>query len=130
MKDNLSRSFWLDEALSNEPPQRINKLEKDIDKEVFKLRSKLFARGILSGYKNSKFRLNNCHWPFNSAFLSVEGIVSPCCVRMDPNVHALGKILELDDFNKLWNGEKYIELRKKVGTCVMAEVVNNESRHH
>ena len=34
MKDNLSRSFWLDEALSNEPPQHINKPEKDISADV------------------------------------------------------------------------------------------------
>ena len=88
------------------------KYQKQIDSSIFKLRSNLLKKGIISGYKNGDLRLNNCHWPFNSAFLSVEGIVSPCCVRMDPNVHALGKILELDDFNKLWNGEKYIELRK------------------
>ncbi len=34
MKDNLSRSFWLDEALSLEPPQLINRLEKDISADV------------------------------------------------------------------------------------------------
>ena len=92
--------------------QSSRKLQKEIDKEVFKLRTKLFARGVLTGYKNSKIRLNNCHWPFNGLNISVEGIATPCCIRMDPKVHKLENLMSLDNFEDLWNGEKYRELRK------------------
>ena len=88
------------------------KLQNEIDKSVLNLRMKLLAKGIISGYKNSKLRLNNCHWPFNGLNVTVEGIATPCCIRMDPKIHKLENILKLNKFEDLWNGEKYISLRK------------------
>ena len=88
------------------------KLQKEIDKSVLKLRGKLLAKGIISGYKNSSLRLNNCHWPFNGLNITVEGIATPCCIRMDPKVHEMENLLKLNNFEDLWNGEKYINLRK------------------
>ena len=61
---------------------------------------------------NSKFRLNNCHWPFNGLNITVDGIATPCCIRMDPKIHNLENLMNLDNFEDLWNGPKYIELRK------------------
>ena len=90
----------------------IRKLQKEINNSVFKLRAKLLAKGVLSGYKNSTLRLDNCHWPFNSLNITVEGIATLCCIRMDPKLHKLENLMHLENFEDLWNGEKYINLRK------------------
>ena len=88
------------------------KLQKEVDNSVFKLRGRLLAKGVLTGYKDSKLRLNNCHWPFNGLNITVDGIATPCCIRMDPKFHKLENLMNLDNFEDLWNGEKYINLRK------------------
>ena len=88
------------------------KIQKEIDNSVFKLRRKLLVKGVLTGYKGSSLRLNNCHWPFNGLNITVDGIATPCCIRMDPKFHKLENLMNLDNFEDLWNGEKYINLRK------------------
>ena len=60
----------------------------------------------------TNLRLNNCHWPFNGLNITVDGIATPCCIRMDPKFHKLENLMNLDNFEDLWNGEKYINLRK------------------
>jgi len=54
-----------------------------------------------------------CHWPFDSAFISVEGYVVPCCTIADPRVVNLGNVFE-EPFEKIWRGERYQEFRSTI----------------
>lgn len=83
---------------------------KEIDEGVRRLRIKLLKHGILLGYKNREKRLGNCHWPFNSMFITVEGLATPCCMRMHRE-HAFGNVLQ-SSFNDIWNGQAYRDFRK------------------
>lgn len=86
------------------------KFRKEIDEGVRKLRLRLLKKRIILGYKSYKKRLGSCYWPFKSVFITVEGLATPCCMRMH-RTHALGNVLETP-FPDIWNGERYTELRK------------------
>ncbi len=84
---------------------------KQIKKECSKLFYRLLARGILFGHVGSEMRFGNCYWPYKSMFITVEGLVTPCCIRMHRG-HAFGNILEVDTLNEIWNGPTYREFRR------------------
>lgn len=56
---------------------------------------------------------SRCMWPWKSLYITAEGNVSPCCIIADPSVAFMGNIGE-EDFDKIWNGDKYLELREKL----------------
>jgi radical SAM protein with 4Fe4S-binding SPASM domain len=51
-----------------------------------------------------------CHWPFESAFVTHDGKVQPCCMVMGADRATLGKLDE-DDFAAIWHGPRYREFR-------------------
>ena len=75
------------------------------------LKMRLRRKGILVSYLGLDNRLGRCHWPFNSLFISVEGHVTPCCIRMH-RTHAMGNIFEVASLDELWNGPGYRALRE------------------
>ncbi|MCX6967074.1 MAG: radical SAM protein, partial [Verrucomicrobia bacterium] len=84
----------------------------EIKKAVSRLRFKLLRSGILSSYSNSGKRLGNCFWPFKSLFISVEGAVTPCCLRVNRE-HALVKdLFNAGSVEEVWGSEAYRNLRK------------------
>lgn len=87
------------------------KYAREIDESVKKLRIRLLKKGILLGYKNREKRLGNCHWPFNSMFITVEGLVTPCCMRMHSS-HSFGNVIEKKSLEDIWNGDAYRTFRK------------------
>lgn len=87
------------------------KCAKEIDAAVKKLRIKLLMRGILLGYKNREKKLGNCHWPFSSLFLTVEGFVTPCCMRMHHSP-AFGNLFEKNSLGEIWNSPEYQLFRR------------------
>lgn len=66
-------------------------------------------------YKN--FRLSKkiigCNWPWRYAFISYEGVVTPCCSLKDPTKIKLGNIFE-ESFKDIWQGEKFVEFRQNI----------------
>ena len=67
-----------------------------------------------------------CMWPFLSPYIQIGGIIQPCCFmqgkdrteyyegvsyNVPSTSYEMGNILT-DDFNKIWRGEAYKELRK------------------
>lgn len=72
-------------------------------------------RGITLTLATSKARSYQrpCHWPFDSAFISVEGEVVPCCTIADPRVASMGNAFR-DDFSRIWVGERYQEFRRTI----------------
>ncbi len=84
----------------------------EIKKAVRRLRFKLLKSGILSSYSDSSRRLGKCFWPFKSLFISVEGAVTPCCLRVNRE-HALVKdVFNAATVEEVWGSEAYRNLRK------------------
>lgn len=54
-----------------------------------------------------------CHWAFDSAFISVEGYVVPCCTIADPRVINMGNIFE-EAFEVIWTGARYQRFRRTI----------------
>jgi len=61
-------------------------------------------------YLGSEPRKLTCEWPFKGVFITVDGFVTPCCIRMDPSVFNFGNIYD-SSFKSIWNGEKYVSFR-------------------
>ncbi len=51
-----------------------------------------------------------CHWPFESAYVTHDGKVQPCCMVMGSDRARLGD-LERQDFPAIWAGEPYRAFR-------------------
>lgn len=91
-------------------------------------------------YATTYFR--RCMWPFLSPYIQIGGTIQPCCFMQGKNKMSnydgvayqvtstsfeMGNILT-DDFDKIWHGEAYKELRrllikseKPVGTTIEPE---------
>ena len=55
---------------------------------------------------------DKCQWLWMASTINWDGIVTPCCY--DPNrTMGLGNVIK-DGVAKVWNGEKYQALRKKI----------------
>lgn len=61
----------------------------------------------------SHTRKNPCHWPFDSAYITVEGFVVPCCTIADPNIINMGNVLE-EPFEKIWVNNRYQNFRESI----------------
>lgn len=62
--------------------------------------------------KPKRARQNYCGWIYSTATVMVNGDVVPCCYDATGN-YVLGNVFE-EDFSKIWNNEKYQEVRKQV----------------
>lgn len=70
-----------------------------------------FNNGIIKRNHTPK---NDCPWINYSAVIHVDGSVSPCCNDYN-GLHHMGNILE-ENFDDIWNGEKFKNFRNKVHT--------------
>jgi radical SAM protein with 4Fe4S-binding SPASM domain len=53
-----------------------------------------------------------CDWPWNGAYVTADGFVTPCCIRgFDPRKLNFGSAFE-DGFDKVWKSDKYQNFRK------------------
>jgi len=68
-------------------------------------------RTIKVHYGPSTKRKQICSWPFSAAFITVDGFVTPCCIRMDPEVINFGNVFE-KDFKFIWYSDKYVDFRR------------------
>lgn len=64
-------------------------------------------------FLSSEKRKKTCYWPFYSCFITVDGYITPCCIRMNPEVINFGNIHE-NSFAELWNGNEYVLFRKTI----------------
>ena len=51
-----------------------------------------------------------CHWPFESAYVTHDADVQPCCMVMGADRAVLGNA-DRDGFATVWNGTNYAEFR-------------------
>ena len=88
--------------------QQARKFKEEIQQKIsLKQRTESMEISFLSSEK----RKIECRWPFDSCFITVDGFVTPCCIRMDPEVFNFGNIFETP-FKEIWNGKKYQEFRE------------------
>jgi radical SAM protein with 4Fe4S-binding SPASM domain len=54
-----------------------------------------------------------CTWPWDSAYVTSEGVVQPCCMVMGDDRVNLGRLGEAS-FTDIWNGPAYREFRQRL----------------
>jgi len=59
----------------------------------------------------NKIHALNCKSIYNTAYITWDGFVTPCCHLENPKVINFGNVLETP-FNEIWNGKKYRAFRK------------------
>ena len=65
-----------------------------------------------------------CSWPWNSAYLSADGSVVPCCIVADPKVVNMGNI-NTNTFKNIWNSKKYNLIRDNIKNNKLDEFCKN-----
>lgn len=83
---------------------------KEIENMFLELKAKLEPLGISAFFISALKRKEKCRWPFDSAFITADGYVTPCCKRMDKDVFNLGNVYQTK-FSEIWNGKGYKEFR-------------------
>lgn len=84
------------------------KVKRKIRRLILDARRKYGKLPIFHGDSNR--RKPKCSWCFSKCFITVDGYVTPCCIRMNPKVFNFGNIFE-EKFNNIWNGEKMRKFR-------------------
>ncbi len=84
------------------------KVKRKIRRLILDAREKY--RKLAIYHKDSNRRKPKCSWCFSKCFITVDGYVTPCCIRMNPEVFNFGNIFE-EPFNNIWNGEKMRKFR-------------------
>lgn len=87
------------------------KISGAIKENASELKNKLKAHGIALSYLDSAPMKEHCNWPFNASFITSDGYLTSCSIRMDPNAHNFGNIFN-QSFKEIWNSEKYQKFRK------------------
>ena len=57
---------------------------------------------------------NRCNWVYFSTVITWNGNVVPCC-RDPKGHHIMGNVFQ-EDFSRIWNGQRYRELRRQIRT--------------
>lgn len=105
-KTPIEEDYEADRKFVQKAREKTGKIKSNVNKlrEDFK--------GKMS-FLNSKPRKGHCGWAFYKTFITVDGYVTPCCIRMDPTVLNFGNIFTKDNFDNIWNGKKMKKFRKK-----------------
>ncbi|MBF0316663.1 MAG: SPASM domain-containing protein [Nitrospirae bacterium] len=88
-------------------------VEGEIIAQVAAYRTRLAKVGIAVTYGGSGRRAGACWWPFFGCFISCDGLVTPCCIRMHPEFFSMGNALE-EDLGDIWYGMGYGEFRRSM----------------
>lgn len=105
--------LWLKSASLNIGCSEI--LEKDIVKnaEMFLPQNPKYSRYVLKdGKLINKDKPLSCPWIFRTVILW-NGDITVCCVDLEGKI-IVGNILKENNFNKIWQSEKYNQIRKAV----------------
>lgn len=91
---------------------------RKISNEIKKLLKDYPKINLLSSEK----RKLKCNWPFYFCFITINGDVTPCCIRPFADVFNFGNAFK-NDFKEIWNSKKYQDFRdcmiqnKRNGIC-------------
>lgn len=86
---------------------KTRKLTNTINRLAKELGSRLSEKGISLGFRPHQDSYETtCRWGFDSAYVTCDGFLTSCCVRMNPDVYNLGNVFQ-DKFSTVWNSRKY-----------------------
>jgi MoaA/NifB/PqqE/SkfB family radical SAM enzyme len=86
---------------------------KDLRKNMYKKMEEVVKKGKELGidiWFDEPF--NNCVWPWRGMYVDWRGYATPCCTILDTNQPKIGKILDVNFMEKIWNGPVYRGFRK------------------
>ncbi|MBI3582467.1 MAG: SPASM domain-containing protein [Nitrospinae bacterium] len=84
----------------------------EIERELMKTlddRCKRYNLGF--SFTTSEKKFQACWWPNGGIYITYDGFVTPCCLRMDPLIYNFGNIFK-DSIDVIFNGEKYQGFRE------------------
>lgn len=79
--------------------------------------------GLRVNYLRYSPRAKVCQWPINRCFITSDGYVTPCCIRMDPK-YAFGNLFN-QSFRQIWSSEKYRIFRRSKGNNMICGACPN-----
>jgi MoaA/NifB/PqqE/SkfB family radical SAM enzyme len=62
--------------------------------------------------KKKYVKVHRCSWPYRSIFFNWDGGILPCCHEQVDDENDFGHVDDLDDFDAVWNGDRYRQARR------------------
>jgi radical SAM protein with 4Fe4S-binding SPASM domain len=75
-------------------------------------------------FTTSEKKFSTCWWPNGGVYVTYDGFVTPCCLRMDPSVYNFGNIFK-DSIDVIFNGEKYQGFRRDFREGKVPDICSN-----
>lgn len=102
------KSFSIEKKFINKAREKSSQIRKMVREAEEKYPSSI---GI--NFLSAEKRKLKCWWPFYSTYITVDGYITPCCIRGNPEVFNFGSVFK-DNFLEIWNGEKYQKFRNSL----------------
>lgn len=71
-----------------------------------KLESLCYRHNLAFGFAGFSPRFKDCWWPGKGIFITYDGYVTPCCMRMDPALLNFGNLFH-QSFESIMEGDEY-----------------------
>jgi radical SAM protein with 4Fe4S-binding SPASM domain len=97
-------------ATAHEFVMKARHIHKEVEAKVKELRRRY--KNLVIYYVSSEKRKRTCPWAFYSAFVTVDGYLTPCCIRMDKDAFYFDNILA-KPFAEVWNSDPVKQFREK-----------------
>lgn len=122
-----------EEKLEKELVQVLSYDWSGVNKRILVSKHKFSASLLTGNYLNQRVTLNSltncgisapeiCQWSVERCYIDLEGNVSTCCYNVH---HYMGNILEVDSFDKIWNGENYQQFRLNMKQGILPQWCKN-----
>lgn len=79
------------------------------------------GKNINYSFSGSQPKAPSCWWPKRGVYITYDGYVTPCCLRMDPSIVNFGNIYK-QSFYSIWNSENYRAFRKQMSECKIPDI--------
>ena len=96
-------------AASSEFIRAAREKHEEIELKVSEIRKKYKNLEIV--FLSSAKRKRTCPWSFYSTFITVDGYLTPCCIKMDKDAFYFDNIFD-KSFMEVWNSEKMKQFRE------------------
>ncbi len=95
---------------SHEFVMKARQIHEKVEAKVKELRRRY--NNLVIYYSSSAKRKRTCPWTFYSAFVTVDGYLTPCCIRMDKDAFYFDNVLA-KPFAEVWNSDSVKQFRER-----------------
>jgi radical SAM protein with 4Fe4S-binding SPASM domain len=107
------------------PDPKILIHDTELERELMNTLSERCKRyNLRFSFTSSEKKFHTCWWPKGGIFVTYDGFITPCCLRMDPSVYNFGNIFK-DSVDKILSGEKYQGFRRDFREGRVSEICSN-----